>query len=56
MVWWFVGAAVVLLVAFALWRLDTRMKRREGYTSERQTGTYDGEGGDGGGGGGGMSG
>ena len=40
MVWWFVMAAVVLLVAVALWRLDTRVKRREGYTSERhRTGT-----------------
>ena len=36
MVWWFVIAAVVLLVVVALWRLNTRVKRREGYTSERQ--------------------
>ena len=36
MVWWFVIAAVVLLVVVALWRLHTRVKRREGYTSERQ--------------------
>ena len=46
MVWWFVIAAVVLLVAVALWRLDTKVKRREGYTSERhRTGPYDGIGG-----------
>ena len=39
MVWWFVGAAVVLLIAVALRRLDTRVKRREGYTSEKQPGS-----------------
>ena len=50
MVWWFVGAAVVLLVVVALWRFDTRVKRREGHTSERQTGPpYDGAGGSSGG-------
>ena len=38
MVWWFVVAAVVLLVALALWRLDSRVKRREGYTTEPQLG------------------
>lgn len=48
MVWWFVVGAVVLLVAVALWRLDTRVKRREGYTTERQQGPYDGIGGTGG--------
>ena len=49
MVWWFVMAAVVLLVAVALWRLDTRVKRREGYTTEHhRTGPYDGIGGGGG--------
>ena len=47
MVWWFVVAAVVLLVAVALWRLDTRVKRREGYTSEPPRGPYDGIGGGG---------
>ena len=46
MVWWFVVAAVLLLVAVALWRLDTRVKRREGNTSERQPGyPYDDMGG-----------
>ena len=45
MVWWFVIAAAVVLVAVALWRLDTRVKRREGYTTERQQGPYDGIGG-----------
>ena len=55
MVWWFVIAAVVLLVVVALWRLNTRVKRREGYTSERQTGNpYDGAGGGDGSGGGGV--
>jgi hypothetical protein len=32
MVWWFVATAVVLLVAVGLWRLNTRVKRREGNT------------------------
>ena len=48
MVWWFVVAAVVLLVAVPLWRLGTRLKRREGYTSESQPGNpYDTFGGSG---------
>jgi hypothetical protein len=37
MVWWFVVAAVVLRVAVALWRLNTRIKRRDGNTHERQS-------------------
>ena len=46
MVWWFVVAAVVLLVAVGLWRLNTRVRRREGYTTERQErALYDGIGG-----------
>ena len=47
MVWWFVIAAFVLLVAFALWRLNTLNNRREGYTHEHQQGPYDGIGGGG---------
>ena len=48
MAWWFVIAAILLIVV-GLWRLDGRVKRREGYTTEHhRTGPYDGFGSGGG--------
>ena len=38
MVWWFVIAAAVLLVAVALWRLDTRVEAPRGLHDTNTTG------------------